>query len=79
MTERPAVGRDNLAIGEFTHYPAQALGSVKCITSLRASMQYMVNPGNPAARLRRLMTRRYVSVSDGRSDPYRSTMPVRGP
>jgi multiple sugar transport system substrate-binding protein len=46
----PPLGGINLAIGEFTQSPEQALDAVKCITSVESNAQYMVEAGNPAAR-----------------------------
>ncbi len=47
---KPPLGGINLAIGEYTKYPAQALELVKCLTSLESNVQYMVDSGNPAAK-----------------------------
>ena len=47
---KPPLGGINLAIGEYTKYPAQALELVKCITSLESNVEYMVDSGNPAAK-----------------------------
>ena len=46
----PPLGGINLAIGNFTEHPDEALAAVKCITSVQANAQYMVESGNPAAR-----------------------------
>jgi len=46
----PPLGGINLAIGNFTNFPDQALSAVKCITSLESDVQYMLDSGNPAAR-----------------------------
>lgn len=46
----PPLGGINLAIGEFTRYPDEALDAVRCITSAENNAQYMVESGNPAAR-----------------------------
>lgn len=46
----PPLGGIDLAIGNFTRYPDQALAAVKCITSVRSNAEYMVQSGNPAAR-----------------------------
>jgi multiple sugar transport system substrate-binding protein len=46
----PPLGGINLAIGNFTKYPAEALAAAKCITSLESGIQYMLKTGNPAAR-----------------------------
>ncbi|HKY16776.1 MAG TPA: extracellular solute-binding protein [Microthrixaceae bacterium] len=46
----PPLGGIDLAIGAFTTYPDEALDAVKCITSVEANAQYMVESGNPAAR-----------------------------
>ena len=48
--QRPPLGGINLAIGDFTKHPDQALDAVKCITSLESNIEYMVDSGNPAAR-----------------------------
>ena len=47
---KPPFGGINLAIGEYTKYPAQALELVECFTSLESNVQYMVDSGNPAAK-----------------------------
>jgi multiple sugar transport system substrate-binding protein len=47
---KPPLGGINLAIGEFTKYPDEALDLVKCVTSLQSNIDYMVDSGNPAAR-----------------------------
>jgi multiple sugar transport system substrate-binding protein len=46
----PPLGGINLAIGNFTDHPDEAIDAVKCITSLKSNIQYMVEAGNPAAR-----------------------------
>jgi multiple sugar transport system substrate-binding protein len=46
----PPLGGIDLAIGAFSRYPTQALAAVKCITSERSGIEYMVDAGNPAAR-----------------------------
>jgi multiple sugar transport system substrate-binding protein len=46
----PPLGGINLAIGNFTNDPSQALAAVKCITSVKSSVQYMVEAGNPSAK-----------------------------
>ncbi len=46
----PPLGGINLAIGNFTEHPDEALDAVKCITSVESNAQYMVEAGNPAAR-----------------------------
>jgi multiple sugar transport system substrate-binding protein len=46
----PPLGGINLAIGNFTNHPDQALAAAKCITSLPSNVQYMIESGNPAAR-----------------------------
>jgi trehalose/maltose transport system substrate-binding protein len=46
----PPLGGINLAIGNFTNHPDEALAAAKCITSLPSSIQYMIESGNPAAR-----------------------------
>jgi len=47
---KPPLGGIDLAIGEFTDHPDEALAAVKCITSVENNAQYMVDSGNPAAR-----------------------------
>jgi multiple sugar transport system substrate-binding protein len=47
---RPPLGGINLAIGNFTRYPRQALDLVKCVTSLPNNIAYMLDAGNPAAK-----------------------------
>jgi multiple sugar transport system substrate-binding protein len=47
---RPPLGGINLAIGNFTKYPQQALDLVKCVTSLQSNIEYMLDSGNPAAK-----------------------------
>jgi trehalose/maltose transport system substrate-binding protein len=49
-TSKPPLGGINLAVGEYTKYPDQAVELVKCITSLESNVQYMVDSGNPAAK-----------------------------
>ena len=46
----PPLGGINLAIGNFSKHPDQALAAAKCITSLPSNIAYMVDSGNPAAR-----------------------------
>ena len=46
----PPLGGINLAIGNFTNHPDEALAAVKCITSLESNIEYMAGAGNPAAR-----------------------------
>jgi multiple sugar transport system substrate-binding protein len=46
----PPLGGINLAIGNFTDHPDEALAAAKCITSLPSNVQYMIESGNPAAR-----------------------------
>ena len=46
----PPLGGINLAIGNFTKHPEEALAAAKCITSPESNAQYMVESGNPAAR-----------------------------
>jgi trehalose/maltose transport system substrate-binding protein len=46
----PPLGGINLAIGNFTRHPEEALAAVRCITSVESNVQYMVEAGNPAAR-----------------------------
>ncbi len=46
----PPLGGINLAIGNFTNHPDEAIDAVRCITSVEHNIQYMVESGNPAAR-----------------------------
>lgn len=46
----PPLGGINLAIGQFSRHPDEALDAVACITSPESTAQYMVEAGNPAAR-----------------------------
>src|SRR5690606_21103951 len=46
----PPLGGINVAIGNFSNHKAEALAAVKCITSARSGVEYMVEAGNPAAR-----------------------------
>ena len=46
----PPLGGINLAIGAFTRHENQALAALRCITSLRSNIEYMVGSGNSAAR-----------------------------
>jgi multiple sugar transport system substrate-binding protein len=46
----PPLGGINLAIGNFSDHPDEALAAVRCITSVEHNAQYMVEAGNPAAR-----------------------------
>jgi len=46
----PPLGGINLAIGNFTNHPDEALAAAHCITSLPSNIQYMIESGNPAAR-----------------------------
>jgi multiple sugar transport system substrate-binding protein len=50
MPSKPPLGGINLAIGNFTKHPSQALDLVKCATSLESNVEYMLDSGNPAAR-----------------------------
>jgi multiple sugar transport system substrate-binding protein len=47
---KPPLGGINLAIGNWTKYPEEAVAAVKCITSEKSSVEYMVGAGNPAAK-----------------------------
>jgi multiple sugar transport system substrate-binding protein len=47
---KPPLGGIDLAIGNFTQHPQQALDLVKCATSLKSNVDYMVDSGNPAAK-----------------------------
>jgi multiple sugar transport system substrate-binding protein len=46
----PPLGGIDLAIGNFTDHPDEALDAVRCITSVESTTQYMIEAGNPAAR-----------------------------
>src|SRR6185503_8326970 len=46
----PPLGGINLAVGAFTHHPVEAVNLVKCATTLRSGIDYMLESGNPAAR-----------------------------
>ncbi len=46
----PPLGGINLAIGNFTQHPDEAIDAVACITSVENNAQYMIDAGNPAAR-----------------------------
>ena len=46
----PPLGGINLAIGNFTRHPDEAIDAVTCITTAENNAQYMVESGNPAAR-----------------------------
>ncbi|MCC6437736.1 MAG: extracellular solute-binding protein [Acidimicrobiales bacterium] len=46
----PPLGGINLAIGNFTEHPQEALAALRCLLSVEAGVQYMVESGNPAAR-----------------------------
>lgn len=50
MPSKPPLGGINLAIGNYTKYPDQALALVKCVTSLQNNIDYMLDAGNPAAK-----------------------------
>jgi multiple sugar transport system substrate-binding protein len=50
MPSSPPLGGINLAIGNFTEHPAEAIAAAKCITSPESNIQYMLESGNPAAR-----------------------------
>jgi multiple sugar transport system substrate-binding protein len=45
---KPPLGGINLAVGAYTKHPTQAVDLVKCLTSLKSSVQYMLDSGNPA-------------------------------
>ena len=47
---KPPLGGIDLAIGNYTKHPQQALDLVKCATSLKSNVDYMVDSGNPAAK-----------------------------
>jgi multiple sugar transport system substrate-binding protein len=47
----PPLGGINLGIGNFTSHPEAALAAARCILTDEASAQYMVESGNPAARV----------------------------
>ena len=46
----PPLGGIDLAIGNFTKHPEEAVDAAKCITSVESNIQYMLEAGNPAAR-----------------------------
>jgi multiple sugar transport system substrate-binding protein len=50
MPSKPPLGGINMAIGNYTKYPSQALDLVKCATSLESNIEYMLDSGNPAAK-----------------------------
>ncbi|MFF5295278.1 extracellular solute-binding protein [Paractinoplanes globisporus] len=50
VSSRPPLGGINLAIGNYTTHPQQALDLVKCATSLKNNIAYMLDAGNPAAK-----------------------------
>jgi multiple sugar transport system substrate-binding protein len=50
LPSSPPLGGINLAIGNFTEHPDEALAAAKCITSPESNVQYMLESGNPAAR-----------------------------
>jgi multiple sugar transport system substrate-binding protein len=47
---KPPLGGINLAIGNYTAHPQQALDLIKCATSLAGNVEYMLDSGNPAAK-----------------------------
>jgi multiple sugar transport system substrate-binding protein len=47
---KPPLGGINLGIGNFTTHPQEALDLVKCVTSLKSNIDYMLDSGNPAAK-----------------------------
>jgi multiple sugar transport system substrate-binding protein len=47
----PPLGGINLGIGKFTRYPDETLAAVRCLTTEQSSAEYMVDSGNPAARI----------------------------
>jgi multiple sugar transport system substrate-binding protein len=47
---KPPLGGIDLAIGAYTQHSQQALDLVKCATSLKSNVDYMVDSGNPAAK-----------------------------
>jgi multiple sugar transport system substrate-binding protein len=50
MPSKPPLGGINMAIGNYTKYPSQALDLVTCATSLQSNIEYMLDSGNPAAK-----------------------------
>lgn len=46
----PPLGGIDLGVGAFTHHPTEAMAAVRCITSERSGIEYMLGAGNPAAR-----------------------------
>jgi multiple sugar transport system substrate-binding protein len=47
---KPPFGGIDLAIGAYSHHTADAVELVKCLTSLKSNVQYMLDSGNPAAK-----------------------------
>lgn len=47
---KPPLGGIDLAVGNYTKHPEQAMALVRCATSLRSGIEYMLDAGNPAAR-----------------------------
>jgi multiple sugar transport system substrate-binding protein len=47
---KPPFGGIDLAIGNYTNHPTQAVQLVKCVTSLKSNIEYMLDSGNPAAK-----------------------------
>jgi multiple sugar transport system substrate-binding protein len=50
LPSKPPLGGINLAIGAYTTHPEEATALVKCATSLRSNVDYMLDSGNPAAK-----------------------------
>ncbi|WP_412737225.1 extracellular solute-binding protein [Krasilnikovia sp. MM14-A1259] len=47
---KPPLGGIDLAVGAYTKHPQQAVDLVRCATSLRSNIDYMLDSGNPAAK-----------------------------
>ncbi|MEZ5264833.1 MAG: extracellular solute-binding protein [Acidimicrobiales bacterium] len=50
LESAPPLGGINLAIGSFTDHPDEALAALRCLLTVEAGTQYMLESGNPAAR-----------------------------
>jgi multiple sugar transport system substrate-binding protein len=46
----PPLGGINLGVGAYTTVPDQSLALVKCATTLKSNIDYMLDSGNPAAK-----------------------------
>jgi multiple sugar transport system substrate-binding protein len=47
---RPPMGGINLGVGAYGKHPKEALAAVRCITSVKSQVEYMVGAKNPGAR-----------------------------